>query len=137
MSNQTFLSVWDAIEDTPNKTFRTQRKRSGLRRNRFATRRSPIYASIAVNDSKLEPAMATLTIRNLDDGVKAQLRVEAARHGRSMEEEVRVILQNALANTANVTGFGSRIHQRFASLADKGLTPPDRTERPRAAEFPE
>lgn len=81
--------------------------------------------------------MATLTIRNLDDRVKALLRVEAARHGRSMEEEVRVILQNALANTANVTGFGSRIHQRFASLADEGLAPPDRTERARAAEFPE
>jgi len=81
--------------------------------------------------------MATLTIRNLDDQVKALLRVEAARHGRSMEEEVRVILQNAVAGTANVTGFGSRIHQRFASLADQGLTPPERTERPRAAEFPE
>ena len=81
--------------------------------------------------------MATLTIRNLDDQVKALLRVEAARHGRSMEEEVRVILQNALAGTADVTGFGSRVHQRFASLADEGLTLPERTERPRAAEFPE
>jgi len=54
-----------------------------------------------------------------------------------MEEEVRVILQNALAGTANVTGFGSRVHQRFASLEDEGLTIPDRTEQPRAAEFPE
>jgi plasmid stability protein len=81
--------------------------------------------------------MATLTIRNLDDSVKARLRVEAARHGRSMEEEVRVILQNAVASTANTTGFGSRIHQRFASLADKGLALPERTERPRAAELPE
>jgi plasmid stability protein len=81
--------------------------------------------------------MATLTIRNLDERVKALLRVEAARHGRSMEEEVRVILQNALTGTANVTGFGSRVHERFASLADKGVTIPDRTEQPRAAEFPE
>ena len=81
--------------------------------------------------------MATLTIRNLDEGVKAQLRIEAARHGRSMEEEVRVILQNALVRTTSTTGFGSRIHQRFASLADKGLDLPDRTERPRAAELPE
>jgi plasmid stability protein len=95
-----------------------------------------VYASIAVNDSEMERAMATLTIRNLDDGVKAQLRVEAARHGRSMEEEVRVILQNALAKTTSTTGFGSRIHQRFVSLGDKGLTLPDRTERPRAAKFP-
>jgi antitoxin FitA len=81
--------------------------------------------------------MATLTIRNLDDGVKAQLRVEAARHGRSMEEEARVILQNALVRTTTTTGFGSRIHQRFASLADKGLALPDRIERPRGVEFPE
>jgi plasmid stability protein len=95
------------------------------------------YDSIAVNDSKMECPMATLTIRNLDDQVKALLRVEAARHGRSMEEEVRVILQNAVTGTANVTGFGSRIHQRFANLADNGLTLPERTERPRAAEFPE
>lgn len=81
--------------------------------------------------------MATLTIRNLDEQVKTLLRVEAARHGRSMEEEVRVILQNAVAGTAKVTGFGSRVHQRFASLEDEGLTIPDRTEQPRAAEFPE
>jgi antitoxin FitA len=80
--------------------------------------------------------MATLTIRNLDDNVKAQLRIEAARHGRSMEE-VRVILQHALASPKNTSGFGSRIHQRFAGLADADLDLPDRTERPRAAELPE
>jgi antitoxin FitA len=45
--------------------------------------------------------MATLTIRNLDDNVKAQLRIEAARHGRSMEEKVHVILQHALASPKN------------------------------------
>jgi antitoxin FitA len=81
--------------------------------------------------------MATLTIRNLDDNVKAQLRLEAARHGHSMEEEVRVILQRALASPNNTSGFGGRIHQRFAALADVGLALPDRTERPRAAELPE
>ncbi|CAH2776796.1 MAG: hypothetical protein CBCREVIR_0250 [Candidatus Burkholderia crenata] len=69
--------------------------------------------------------------------MKAQLRIEAARHGLSMEEEVRMILQNALMKTTSTTGFGSRIHQRFASLADKGLNLPDRTERPRATELPE
>jgi plasmid stability protein len=40
--------------------------------------------------------MATLTIRNLDDEVKARLRVRAATHGRSMEEEVRAILKRAV-----------------------------------------
>ena len=40
--------------------------------------------------------MATLTIRNLDDALKARLRVVAAQHGRSMEEEVRQIIREAL-----------------------------------------
>lgn len=40
--------------------------------------------------------MATMTIRNLDDDVKARLRVRAAQHGRSMEEEARSILRSAL-----------------------------------------
>ena len=40
--------------------------------------------------------MATLTIRNLDDTLKTRLRVVAAQHGRSMEEEVRQIIREAL-----------------------------------------
>ena len=41
--------------------------------------------------------MATMTIRNLDDDVKVRLRVQAAQHGRSMEEEARSILRSALS----------------------------------------
>ncbi len=40
--------------------------------------------------------MASITIRNLDDEVKTRLRVHAAEHGRSMEEEARVILRKAV-----------------------------------------
>jgi phosphopantothenoylcysteine decarboxylase/phosphopantothenate--cysteine ligase len=36
--------------------------------------------------------MASITIRNLDDSIKDRLRLRAAAHGRSMEEEVRIIL---------------------------------------------
>ncbi|SDP30925.1 Phosphopantothenate-cysteine ligase /Phosphopantothenoylcysteine decarboxylase [Phyllobacterium sp. YR620] len=36
--------------------------------------------------------MASITIRNLDDSIKERLRVRAAAHGRSMEEEARIIL---------------------------------------------
>ena len=39
--------------------------------------------------------MASITIRNLDDNVKTRLRVRAAEHHRSMEEEVRIILRDA------------------------------------------
>lgn len=41
--------------------------------------------------------MTTMTIRNLDDALKARLRVRAAEHGRSMEDEARDILRAALS----------------------------------------
>ena len=40
--------------------------------------------------------MASMTIRNLEDGLKAKLRLQAARHNRSMEDEARHILRDAL-----------------------------------------
>ena len=42
--------------------------------------------------------MASITIRDLDDRLKARLRVRAARNNRSMEEEVRAILKSALTS---------------------------------------
>ncbi|MEZ5459712.1 MAG: hypothetical protein R3E65_10550 [Steroidobacteraceae bacterium] len=44
--------------------------------------------------------MASMTIRDLDERLKAQLRIQAARNGRSMEEEARDILKTALARKA-------------------------------------
>jgi plasmid stability protein len=44
--------------------------------------------------------MASLTIRNLDDPLKTRLRIQAAVHGRSMEEEARTILRAALNREA-------------------------------------
>lgn len=41
--------------------------------------------------------MASMTIRNIDDQLKARLRVQAAQHGRSMEDEARDILRSALS----------------------------------------
>lgn len=79
--------------------------------------------------------MTTLTIRGLDPQTHARLRIEAARHGRSMEAEVRAILQERLAPRPAEFGLGSKIHERFAAL-DIELTIPDRgSEPPRAAEF--
>ena len=40
--------------------------------------------------------MASITIRRLDEALKARLRLKAARHGRSMEEEAREILRSSL-----------------------------------------
>lgn len=64
--------------------------------------------------------MSSITIRNLDDKLKASLRMRAARHGLSMEQEVRNILQNTLAadsSNSNGLAFALRIHQRFQGLA--------------------
>jgi plasmid stability protein len=47
--------------------------------------------------------MESLTIRNIDSRLKARLRVRAARHGRSMEEEIRVILREAVASDSAVS----------------------------------
>lgn len=44
--------------------------------------------------------MASMTIRNIDDQLKARLRVQAAQHGRSMEDEARDILRAALSSEA-------------------------------------
>ncbi len=79
--------------------------------------------------------MTTLTIRGLDPKTHARLRVEAARHGRSMEAEVRAILQERLSPRSIQHSLGTRIHERFAGL-DGELQIPDRSsEPPRAAEF--
>jgi antitoxin FitA len=40
--------------------------------------------------------MATLTIRNVDPELREKLRVRAARHGQSMEAELRQILRETL-----------------------------------------
>ncbi len=80
--------------------------------------------------------MATLTIRDLDDELRARLRVRAAEQGRSMEAEVRAILRDVLAGPASQDRLGSRIRQRFATIGGAELEMPPRTELPRAAELP-
>jgi len=65
--------------------------------------------------------MASLTIRNLDDNVKAALRLRAAQHGRSMEEEVWHILRQSLEPVALGGYLAERIGRRFAGLDAEGL----------------
>jgi plasmid stability protein len=58
--------------------------------------------------------MASLTIRNLDDRLKSRLRVQAAEHGRSMEEEARDILRSVLSHQpAEPRRLGTAIHELF------------------------
>ncbi|MGO4713680.1 bifunctional phosphopantothenoylcysteine decarboxylase/phosphopantothenate--cysteine ligase CoaBC [Bradyrhizobium sp. 2TAF24] len=70
--------------------------------------------------------MASLTIRKLDEALKAELRLRAARHGRSVEDEVRVILREAAGGAPEPTGALP------ASAAPRAETPLQRgTGRPR------
>ncbi len=61
--------------------------------------------------------MATLTIRNIDAAVKELLRVRAARHGHSMEAELRSILTEALRQEEMAApSLAEAIRRRFAPL---------------------
>jgi len=80
----------------------------------------------------------TMTIRNIDEALKKRLRVRAALHGKSMEEEARDILRSALSAEQRRTGnLGEAIRARFAPLG--GVDLPDTPREPirDAIEFPE
>lgn len=81
--------------------------------------------------------MSTLTIRNVEPAIKDKLRMAAAGHGRSMEEEVRSILRTALSQPTPAKGVGSRVHARFAALGGVDLTLAARADTPRAASLTE
>ena len=70
--------------------------------------------------------MASITIRNLDDDVKTRLRIRAASYGRSMEEEVRLILREAVERADGPTNLASAIRARFAPLGGVELEVPVR-----------
>jgi plasmid stability protein len=61
--------------------------------------------------------MSSITVRNLDDSVKAALRQRAARHGWSMEQEVREILRRSVQDQhPQGVSFADRVNQRFRGL---------------------
>jgi len=71
--------------------------------------------------------MATLTIRKLDERTKSRLRVRAAHHGHSMEEEAREILRSALTTSTPLEGnLAEVIHRRFAAFGGLELELPRR-----------
>jgi len=62
--------------------------------------------------------MASITIRQLDEALKKLLRLRAARHGRSMEDEVRTILRQAAEET------GHEMLEAFTPPAAQGARAP-------------
>ena len=70
--------------------------------------------------------MASITIRNLDDEVKDRLRVRAAENGRSMEEEARLILREAVGCKAGSQDLASIIRSYFGPANGVDLELPPR-----------
>ena len=81
--------------------------------------------------------MASITIRNIPDEVHRALRVRAARHGRSAEAEIRLILEHAakpehrlklgtlLTSIAREAGgLTAQEAETFDQLRDKGTAEP-------------
>jgi plasmid stability protein len=79
--------------------------------------------------------MASITIRNLDDRLKTRLRIRAAEHGRSMEEEVRQILRQVIGLPAENRNLGEVIHRRFAAIGGVELELPKRDPMPEPPSF--
>jgi plasmid stability protein len=71
--------------------------------------------------------MAAITIRQLDENIKSRLRIRAAHHGRSMEEEAREILRATLTAPSPVKGnLAESIRRRFAAFGGFELELPRR-----------
>ena len=71
--------------------------------------------------------MASITIRKLDESTKQRLRVRAAHHKRSMEDEARNILRTALADDVSTPqDLAHAIHRRFKPLGGIDLQLPGR-----------
>jgi phosphopantothenoylcysteine decarboxylase/phosphopantothenate--cysteine ligase len=70
--------------------------------------------------------MASITIRQLDESLKQQLRLRAATHGRSMEDEVRTILRAAATGAAEVPPARSQPRRSEPPAADSAGPSPIR-----------
>lgn len=67
--------------------------------------------------------MPSITLRNLDAGTKARLRVRAAENGRSMEAEAKEILRTALSQKRRPSkNLADAIHSRCAHIGGVELT---------------
>lgn len=79
--------------------------------------------------------MAAVSIRDLDDAVREKLRLRAARHGRSMEAEMRAILTAAVTDAPGGAGLFTALTDRLAQLGGVELELPPRATPARAAPF--
>lgn len=74
----------------------------------------------------MEVPVGSITIRKLDDDLKQRLRVLAAEHGRSMEEEVREILRVAVGAPSKPRNLAAAIRARVAAIEGDEIAIPPR-----------
>jgi plasmid stability protein len=74
--------------------------------------------------------MASITIRNLDEEIKQRLRVRAAEHGHSMEEEARDILRRVMSESPPPRNLAASIRSRIDSADRFDLDLPAREAMP-------
>jgi plasmid stability protein len=77
--------------------------------------------------------MGTLTIRQLDERTHARLRGRAAEHGRSVEAEVRAILDAAV--NLPEQNFLLSLHALMADAGGIDVDVPPRTDKPRPVDL--
>ena len=71
--------------------------------------------------------MASITVRKIEDELKQRLRMRAAEHGHSMEEEARSILRSALGwEAVPEKDLGTAIHELFKPFGGVELEIPPR-----------
>jgi plasmid stability protein len=80
-------------------------------------------------------SVAAISIRNLDDEVKHRLRMRAARHGRSMEAEIRAILEDAVSEQTTADGLFTTLLDRFGAIGGVELDLPTRSTPARGADL--
>jgi plasmid stability protein len=80
--------------------------------------------------------MAAISVRDLDDDVAARLKVLAARHGWSMEAEVRAILTHAVATVeGDRLNLAQAVRERVGAIGGVDLKLPPRSDLPRAPDL--
>jgi plasmid stability protein len=72
--------------------------------------------------------MAVISVRGLDDAVWDRLRGRAARNGRSMEAEIRVILSDAVGESPQALGLAQALMARFGAAGGVDIELPARAD---------
>ncbi len=81
--------------------------------------------------------MAAISVRDLDESVATRLKLRAARHGLSMEAEVRAILTDAVGDGLDErSNLADAIRVRFAAIGGVEIDNPAREDLPRGADLP-